>query len=144
MNMTPTRAAKRMPEPLFVDTGYVIALINDNDVNHSWAVSLADRYEGSPLVTTDAVLLEIGNTLSRIARIEAGEIIRHFRYADEVTLVHLNPILFDSALVMYEKYQDKIWGLVDCLSFVVMKEMRVIKALAFDQHFIQAGFLLVE
>lgn len=133
-----------MPESIFIDTGYVIALINDNDANHAQARHLAERYEGFPLVTTDAVLLEIGNTLSRMARAEASEIIRHFQRADDVELIHLNPILFNQALAMFERYHDKTWGLVDCLSFVVMTEMRLSRALAFDQHFVQAGFILAE
>jgi predicted nucleic acid-binding protein len=31
-------------------------------------------------------------------------------------------------------------GLVDCFSFVVMKEARLKVALSFDEHFRQAGF----
>lgn len=37
-------------------------------------------------------------------------------------------------------YQDKEWGLVDCISFVVMWEAGVTQVLTFDQHFAQAGF----
>lgn len=40
-------------------------------------------------------------------------------------------------------YQDKKWGLVDCVSFTVMRQAGVTQALAFDQHFIQAGFQLL-
>ena len=49
---------RKVLEPLFVDTGYVIALINEDDQHHARAVVLSQRYEGHPLVTTDAVLLE--------------------------------------------------------------------------------------
>jgi predicted nucleic acid-binding protein len=84
--------AKTMPDALFVDTGYVIALINPNDQHHSQALPLAERYDGHPLVTTDAILLEIGNALSRFARNEAATIIRYFQTAPEVTLVPLTPV----------------------------------------------------
>lgn len=131
-----------MLKPLFIDTGYVIALINQNDQYHQQAQQLAEQYEGCPLVTTDAVLLEIGNALSRIAKTEASQILHYFQQADEVTLIHMNPILFRRALELYEQYQDKSWGLVDCLSFIVMREMDITTALAFDNHFVQAGFLL--
>jgi predicted nucleic acid-binding protein len=42
-----------------------------------------------------------------------------------------------------ERRQDKQWGLVDCISFVVMREMNLTEALSFDQHFAQAGFKLL-
>ncbi len=41
---------------------------------------------------------------------------------------------------MYEKYSDKAWGLVDCVSFVVMHENEIADALTSDEHFKQAGF----
>jgi predicted nucleic acid-binding protein len=127
-------------EPLFVDTGYVIALINENDQHHAHAVTLSQRYEGHPLVITDAVLLEIGNALSWIARQEASQIIHYFRDAEEVTVVQLTPERFNQALSLYDRYQDKSWGLVDCLSFEVMREKGLSTALTFDHHFTQAGY----
>ncbi len=45
---------------------------------------------------------------------------------------------------MYESYQDKTWGLMDCISFVVMREMKITDALTFDKHFAQAGFNILE
>ena len=133
-----------MLRPLFVDTGYVTAIVNKHDNLHKQAVALAEIYVEQPLVITDAVLMEIGNALSRIARHQSVEIIRYFQQADEVTLVHSNPILFNEAMEMYQSYDDKTWGLVDCLSFVVMKQMNLTTALGFDQHFVQAGFQLAE
>lgn len=133
-----------MSEPLFVDTGYIIALINENDRYHRQALALSEKYDGHRLVTTDAVLLEVGNALSRFARAQASLIIRHFQNADEVTLIALNPTLFNTAMHWYDKYHDKTWGLVDCVSFAVMTEMQLSRALAFDRHFIQAGFQLAE
>jgi len=41
---------------------------------------------------------------------------------------------------MYKSYQDKSWSIVDCISFVVMRDMEIINALTFDRHFEQAGF----
>ncbi len=137
-----TSTARKMSNTLFVDTGYVIALINQTDQHHQQALQLSEQYEGFPVITTDAILLEIGNALSRIARREAAAIIHHFQTAPQVTVTPLTPELMTDALTLYAKHQDKTWGLVDCVSFVVMQNRHISVALAFDRHFIQAGFTL--
>jgi len=43
-----------------------------------------------------------------------------------------------------QKYQDKSWGLIDCISFIVMRENEITQILTFDQHFTQAGFVVLE
>ncbi|HEY9813766.1 MAG TPA: hypothetical protein V6D31_09550 [Candidatus Sericytochromatia bacterium] len=52
---------------VFLDTSFAIALSSVTDQNHSRAVKLANQLEISKtrLVTTQAILLEIGNALSK-------------------------------------------------------------------------------
>jgi len=139
--MTPTSSANGMSESVFVDTGYILALVNENDQHHAEALALSERFDGQPVVVTDAVLLEIGNALSRMDRNAAVQIIQDLRDSPGATVVNLNPELFESAFDLYRRHIDKQWGLVDCVSFVVMRRMGLTTALAFDQHFVQAGFV---
>ncbi len=132
-----------MRERLFVDTVFVIALLNRRDHYHQQAVDVAQQFEGYPLVMTDAVLLEIGNALSRSYKAEGSEIIDEFLASDDVQVVHMTPTLFDQAFGLYKSYSDKEWGLVDCLSFVVMRTEGLTRALTFDRHFTQAGFTVL-
>ena len=125
---------------IFIDTLFVIALINRRDQYHQQALDLAAQFEGHPLLVTDAVLLEIGNALARSYKQEAVEIIEQFFAAEEVEVVYLTPRLFTQGFTLYKSHQDKAWGLVDCISFIVMREAGVNQALAFDQHYVQAGF----
>jgi len=129
---------------IFVDSGFVIALINQRDQYHQQALELADRFEGYPLLITDAVLLEIGNALVRNYKQQATELIEQFLAADEVEVISLTPQLFREALGLYKMYQDKEWGLVDCISFVVMWQTGVNQVLTFDRHFMQAGFQVLD
>jgi predicted nucleic acid-binding protein len=68
-----------MPARLFVDTSFVIALINEKDQFHRQAEILSNRFENSTLLTTGAVLLEIGNALAQDFREEAVRVIRVLR-----------------------------------------------------------------
>jgi uncharacterized protein len=124
----------------FLDTSFVIALVNKSDQYHDPALQLTDRYEGNKLVTTDAILFEIGNALSRNFKLESIEIIEHFPSSDDVHVIHLHQTLFRRAFDLYKSHTDKLWGLVDCLSFVIMKELGITDVLTADKHFEQAGF----
>jgi predicted nucleic acid-binding protein len=124
----------------FIDTVFVVALLNQNDQQHQRAEKLASQFEGQRFLITDGVLLEIGNGLARGYKQQAAEVIQHFLSSDDVEVVRLTPALFDEALTLYRTYRDKEWGLVDCLSFVVMRGARIEEALTFDEHFVQAGF----
>lgn len=129
-----------MKSSVFVDTQYVIALINDGDRHHDKAMQLAARYSDTPLLTTQAVLLEVGNALARHHRVEAISVLDAFQNSPDVEVVELSAGLFSDGVELYRRHTDKSWGLVDCISFVVMRERRLLAALTYDQHFVQAGF----
>lgn len=129
-----------MPRQILVDTVFVIALINERDQYHQQALDLAELVDALPLIVTDVVLIEIGNALARSHKREAVNVLEQFLTADEVEVVRLTPSLFEQAFSLYKTYQDKQWSLVDCVSFIVMRERGISEALTADQHFVQAGF----
>lgn len=133
-------AEKKVPNQTFIDTLFVIALINPRDQYHAKAAALAAKYEDAQLLTTDTVLLEIGNGLARNYKQEAMEVIEDILTSEEVEIVRLNSQLFERAFDLYKRYKDKSWGLIDCVSFIVMTDAGITEALTFDQHFQQAGF----
>lgn len=134
---------RKLLNEVFVDTSFVVALVNEDDQNHQLALNLSSHRSGQRLVTTDAILLEIGNALSRNFKSESVEIIEDFLSSDDVEVVHLDPTLFRKAFELYKKRPDKVWGLIDCVSFVVMKELAINDALSADRHFEQAGFRIL-
>lgn len=124
----------------FIDTSFVVALINQRDQYHAQALELAVRFDKRSLLTTDAVLLEIGNALARNFKEASIQIIEYFLTSDEVEIIPLNTQLFARAFELYRSHLDKSRGLIDCVSFVVMRDFGLTESLTADKHFEQAGF----
>jgi predicted nucleic acid-binding protein len=49
------------PNRIFIDTLFVIALMNRRDQYHQQALDLAEQFEGHPLLVTDMGLYDIDN-----------------------------------------------------------------------------------
>lgn len=132
-----------MPQRWFVDTSFVIALVSTRDNYHDVANALSERIERDAieLVTTDAIILEIGAALSKVAYRSAGiELIDSLRHDPHVEIVHLEAHLLDRAVGSFALHRDKEWSLADCVSFEVMRDRGMNEALSTDVHFEQAGF----
>ena len=128
---------------IFIDTLFIIVLINERDQYHTQAPDLSDRYIDQALAITDAVLLEIANSLARRYKNEAIEVIEQFLDSEDVEVLRLTPEIFDRAFSLYKTRPDKEWGLEDCVSFIVMQDHNIREVLTFDQHFAQAGFQIL-
>jgi predicted nucleic acid-binding protein len=127
----------------FLDTAFAIALSSSGDDLHRVALALADELETSPtrIVTTRAVLMEIGNALSKQRyRPAAVELLLSLENDPKVEIVPVSGDLYAQAFKLFSERTDKEWGLVDCVSFVVMRERGITDALTSDDHFRQAGF----
>lgn len=125
---------------VFVDTVYWLALINPRDDWHVKAVDWASTI-AEPLITTDAVLTEVADALSDVGhRGWAVSARRNVRTDPQITTVAGSGELFSRGFDLYVARHDKGWSLTDCMSFVVMKDRGLDRALTADSHFLQAGF----
>jgi predicted nucleic acid-binding protein len=130
-------------DEVFLDTSYALALSAPTDQLHGRALRLATELEAARarLVTTRAVLLEIGNALSRQRyRAAAISLLQALEVDPSVAVLPLSEELYARALQLYCSRPDKEWVLIDCASFVVMSERAITKALTADEHFQQCGF----
>ena len=90
---------------IFLDTAFVIAMVNERDLYFERANELLPLYITEQLVTTDAVLLEIGNSLAKDYRKQAAEMIDILRSSDKTEVVEVSADLLDRALAMYGQYE---------------------------------------
>ena len=128
---------------LFLDTSYAVALSARTDENHERAVELAEQLEASNtyFVTTRAILLEIGNALSKLRyRAAAVRLLAALENDPKVEIVPASDELYQRAFELYRERFDKEWGLIDCMSFIVMTDQGLSDALTADNHLRQAGF----
>lgn len=94
------------------------------------------------LITTQLVILEIGNALAkRKYRNAAIELIKSIEADPSIEIIPFSEELYKRAFQLYSSRMDKEWELTDCISFIVMKDYELVEALTADEHFQQAGFI---
>ena len=128
---------------IFLDASYAIALASQRDRHHPRAAALAAQLKTARtrLITTRAVLLEIGNALAKQRfRPAAMQLLAALETDPSIEIVALSAELYAQALHLFCERPDKEWGLTDCLSFVVMQTRGLSEALTADEHFRQVGF----
>ena len=123
---------------VYADAFYWLATLNPDDVHYSRVSQ--HRVKGR-LVTTTAVCLEVMDALChrklRPLAVRFWEDLQNNRL---LTVVRLDDSQLTRAVDLFSHRMDKDWSLTDCISFVVMKERSIRKALTGDHHFEQAGF----
>ena len=132
-----------MNEAVFVDSGAWIALLFRPDSLHAKTVDylVAAQQQQRSLVTTSAVLLEVVDGLSGHGlRYLSQGFRRRIQSLSFCEVVPMDAALFERGWDFFDARADKAWSLTDCISFVVMQQRGLTDALAYDQHFAQAGF----
>ena len=127
----------------FVDSSGWFALYVMKDPNHALACQwvLANR---SLLVTTDDVIDETLTLLrARGQRNIALEFGRDMLELGVAKVHFVGKAEVDAAWTVFRKFDDKDWSFTDCTSKVVIDQLGIRTAFAFDHHFRQFGTVAV-
>ena len=130
-------------ETVFLDTNGLLALLNADDWLHEQAVTVFEDLgrKGRTLLTTNLVLGELGNGMSRgPTRRRVVRFIRDLLASPFARVVFVEKALLSKDLDRFDRHTDKDWGLVDCVSFELMSHEDIRDAFTCDHHFEQAGF----
>ncbi|MBM3837415.1 MAG: PIN domain-containing protein [Verrucomicrobia bacterium] len=130
-------------EPLFIDSGGFYALVSPKSDVHSHSVAIMEEAarQKRRAITTDHIIDETATLLR--ARGLSKLLVEFFRMTEEsqaLTVEWTTPNRFAAARKFMLKHLDQEFSFTDCVSLVVMKELRLIDALATDHHFRIAGF----
>ena len=128
---------------IFVDTGAWYASLVPTDPDHTTAVQwlAANR---SPLLTTDYVIDETLTLLrSRGERKRALLLGARFFNRALADIHKISSTDLTLAWKIFEQFDDKNWSFTDCTSKVVMEQLNIEVAFAFDKHFHQFGTIRI-
>ena len=124
-----------------MDTVGFIALWNRVDQWHPAAAEAIKPLlaEGVGFYTTSFILLECGNASARAPYRHEPDVARE-RFEAAKTLIYPTADDWTEAWRMYRRGNAASAGIVDQVSFIVMRRMGIRQAFTNDRHFTAAGF----
>ncbi len=131
---------------IYVDTSALIALVRKRDDFHKIILqTYKDRLDSSyHFITTDAVVLEIGNAFSSASKKPFALSI--FQLIQQSSHWQCHPVdesLLEKSQHLFSQRMDKDWSLTDCMGIVVANEHQIQEIFTTDSHFTQAGFTIL-
>lgn len=130
---------------LFVDTAAWAALEMGNDPNYRRALEFRlgpGRKYG--WVTTNWVIWETVTLLRyRGTHAKAAQFYLRVTESPGLEIIRVSPEYEALGWKIFQRYDDKMFSGVDCVSFAIMKTLRIDSAFTFDSDFRQAGFAVL-
>ena len=130
---------------IFVDTSAWFALYDRRDDAHGNATRFWHELKRQParLVTSDYIFSEaITLTRARGGHTAACRLGEFLQRSAVVELAEVTSPVRAQAWELFVRHADKDFSFTDCTSFVIMRELNMTNAFAFDEHFAQMGFTL--
>jgi predicted nucleic acid-binding protein len=124
-----------MSGDLFVDTSGFFALLARRDAKHAAARRILKRAKADRrgLVTTDYVLDETATLLKARGEARLAEaLFERVQLSPACTVHWTDPERFAAVRTFFLKHLDQAWSFTDCLSFCVMKDLKLREALTTD------------
>ncbi len=127
----------------FIDTSAFIALHDASDRYHEAARAFLTPERLRDLkvrpVTTNFVFAKVYSYFCK-SHADAAAVGTYIRESKILPYVRPDSADEEAAWQLAQRYRDKDFSFVDCLSFVVMSRIDCNKAFTFDSHFRQMGF----
>ncbi len=130
--------------PAFLDTVGLLAVWDTSDQWHAAADAAFQEMlkQARPLLTTPFVLLECGNAAARRPYWPRVNVLGQ-SLIQAGLLIEPTPREVEEAWAAYDRREAAEAGIVDHVSFVVMRRLGLTDAFTNDKHFQAAGFTLL-
>lgn len=130
---------------VFADTSFWIARAHSSDVWHGIAKALEEDSNVSEIVTTEEVLTEFLNFLTKNPHLRAIAV-RYLNaiFSDpRIRVIPQSHGSFMRGFRLYKNRPDKRYSLTDCISMQTVREFGIKDVLTTDHHFAQEGFTVL-
>ncbi len=127
---------------MFLDTSGLLCYLHRDEPQHQEAVQLLNG-ASNKLLTHSYVLAELV-ALALVRRFPRSAVLTYaidLLENPDIETVWVDEQLHREAMQLLVDRQDKTYSLCDAVSFVLMRQHRITKALTTDRHFEQEGFL---
>jgi predicted nucleic acid-binding protein len=135
-------------ERALADTSALLALAVSRDQHHERALVILARFreKGGRFVSTPLVLTEFHNLMLSRQGAEAARRVLGALLGDEAYSWQDLPFetVRRAQVEWIERFSDQDISIADAVSFEVMRRESIERAFSFDQHFVTAGFSLLE
>jgi len=128
---------------VFMDTAGFLALWDIGDEHHARAVHLQSELlrKNRSFLTTDYIVDEtVTLLLIRHSHAAAADFLNTALESKALRLEWIDSERFHAAAELFQRHDDKEWSFTDCVSFALMRELKIHDAFTTDHHFSQAGF----
>lgn len=127
-------------EHILVDTSALYAFINAKDPDHGRIDRLLSNFKGRISITNyifDEIVTLVNARVGHEKAVYVGNILQR---SPQIEKIWITPGDEKQAWELFASRKDKSYSFTDCTSFVLMKRLKLTKALALDDYFRQEGF----
>jgi predicted nucleic acid-binding protein len=128
---------------VFMDSAGFLALWDAADEYHPAALKLQSELvqKGRRFLTSEYIVDETATLLlRRHSHKAASDFLDSIERSEALRLEWIGPERFFAGASFFRRHGDKEWSFTDCISFTLMRELRIREAFTTDHHFEQAGF----
>jgi hypothetical protein len=124
---------------IFLDTGFLFALVSTKDEHHACAIEVFNTLRGvrlsDELLTTNHIIAETITLVRKVGHAQAVNLGERL-YGGKLARIHwTTPDEERAAFEYFKRHDDQAYSFTDCLSFVVMERLGIREALAVDSDF---------
>ena len=118
---------------IFIDTSYLLAIVNDKDQWHNKAINLTPKIKKSEKIISNIIITE---TLNGLTGLFNGKQIRQFYeiLTNTHSVYNETKEIYKQAITIAEKYDGTI-GYADCTSIAIMNKLKIYEIISFDEDF---------